>query len=192
MNPKVDNFFSKDRPWKAELSKLRKIAQSCSLTEELKWGKPCYCFGESNIVILAPFKAYCALLFFKGALLSDPHGILVQPGEHTQAARQIRFTSARQIKEMESIIRAYMLEAIGLEKAGVKAPVQKNRELPLPEELLQKFKTIPGLKSAFFALTPGRQRAYHIFFTAAKQAKTREARIVKFVPKILAGKGMND
>lgn len=192
MNPKVDNFFKKDRPWRDELHKLRKILCSCPVTEDLKWGKPCYAYNESNIAILIPFKASCALMFFKGTLLRDPHGLLVRPGENTQIRRQILFTSLRQIKEVEGILKAYILEAIELEKAGVKADVQKSTEQSLPEELLMKFKSIPGLKTAFNALTPGRQRAYNIFFSAAKQAKTREARIEKFVPKILAGKGMND
>lgn len=190
-HPKVDAFFSKASHWRDELEKLRAIALGCGLTEELKWGKPCYTFQESNIVILQGFKEYCALLFAKGALLTDPEGILEMPGENTQAARRIPFTTVRDILSLEPVLKSYILESIAAEKAGLKVVFKKTPE-PVPEELKHKFRDCPTFKTAFHALTPGRQRAYILHFSAAKQPKTREARIEKHLPQIMAGKGLND
>jgi uncharacterized protein YdeI (YjbR/CyaY-like superfamily) len=191
-NPKVDAFFSRAKKWQEELQKLRMILLDCQLTEELKWGKPCYTFQESNIVIILPLKAYCALLLCKGVLLKDAHGILITPGQNTQAARQIRFANVREIIEMEPILKAYLQEAIAAEKAGLKVDYKKNTELIFPEELQNKLEESPALKAAFTALTPGRQRAYNIHFSAPKQSKTRESRIEKCREQILNGKGLND
>jgi len=192
MNPKVDLFLSKAKRWQQEMKKLRTIILDCELTEELKWGKPCYTFQNSNIVIVQGFKEYCALLFVKGALLSDSNGILITQTEHTQAARQIRFTNVREIAEMEPILKAYIQEAIEVEKAGLKVDFKKTTEFAIPEELQNKLDEIPALKTAFYALTPGRQRAYILHFSAPKQSKTREARVEKCMQQILNGKGLND
>ena len=190
-NPRVDAYLSNAEQWREEMVKLRTILLDCGLTEELKWGKPCYTFQKSNILIIQGFKEYCALMFCKGALLKDASGILIKPGENTQAARQIRFTNVREIIEMETILKAYINEAIAAEKAGLKVNCKKNPE-PIPEELQNKLDEIPALKTAFKALTPGRQRAYILYFSAAKQSKTRESRIEKCMQQILNGKGLND
>ena len=191
-NPKVDFYFRKAKKWQAELEKLRTIVLDCQMTEELKWGVPCYLFQKSNIVLIHVFKEYCALLFFKGALLNDASGILIQQTENVQAGRQIRFTSVGEIVEMENILKAYIHEAIEVEKAGVKVNFKKTTEFIIPEEFQNKLDTIPALKTAFGALTPGRQRAYILHFSAPKQSKTREARVEKCMEQILNGKGLND
>ena len=191
-NPKVDAYFSKAEKWQEELAKLRTLLLDCQLTEELKWGKPCYTFEENNVVLLLPLKPHCALLLCKGALLKDPHDILVKAGEQTQAARQIRLTSVREIAEKEAILKAYIREAIEVEKAGLEVTYKKITEFAIPEELQNRFDEIPPLKTAFQALTPGRQRAYLIHFSAPKQSKTREARIEKCRQQILNGKGLNE
>jgi uncharacterized protein YdeI (YjbR/CyaY-like superfamily) len=191
MNPKVDVYIREAQTWREETKKLRKIARGCGLTEELKWGKPCYSFQESNVVIIQGFKEYCALMFCKGALLKDPKGILKRIGEHTQAARQARFTNVREIAEAEPTLKAYIYEAVEAEKAGLKVILNKNL-IPIPKELQNKLGDIPALKTAFYALTPGRQRGYIYYFSAAKQSKTRESRIEKCRRKILEGKGMLD
>jgi uncharacterized protein YdeI (YjbR/CyaY-like superfamily) len=192
MNPKVDVYFSKAKKWQEELEKLRMIILGCQLTEELKWGKPGYTFQKSNIVIIIPLKEYCALMFCKGALLNDANGILMKPGENTQAGRWIKFSSVREIVEMETILKAYIHEAIEVEKTGLKVNFKKNTELIFPEEFQNKLDGNPALKTAFDALTPGRQRAYNLYFSAAKQSKTRELRVEKCVQKILNGKGLDD
>ena len=191
-NPKVDFFFRKAEKWQAEFEKLRTIVLDCGLTEELKWGVPCYTFEGSNIVLIHGFKEYCALLFHKGALLKDPIGILIQQTENVQAARQIRFTTVEEIVEMEHILKAYIQEAIEVEKAGLKVDFKNTTEFNMPEEFQKKLDENPALKTAFEALTPGRQRAYLLYFSAPKQSKTREARIEKYVQHILDGKGLND
>jgi uncharacterized protein YdeI (YjbR/CyaY-like superfamily) len=191
-NPKVDFYFRNSQKWQAELTRLRQIVLACPLTEELKWGVPCYTVENSNILLMHEFKEYCALLFVKGALLKDASGILVQQTENVQAARQIRFTNVQEIDAQESIITAYIHEAIAVEKAGLKVPYKKATEFSIPEEFLKKLEEDPALETAFYALTPGRQRAYLLFFAAPKQAKTREARVDKCVPQILNGKGLND
>ena len=192
MNPKVDFFFSKAEKWQEELEKLRTIILDCQLTEELKWGKPCYTFQKSNIVIIQGFKEYCALLFVKGALLKDAKGLLITQTEHTQAARQIRFTNVREIVEMEPILKAYIEEAIEVEKAGLKVDFKRTSEFTIPEEFQNRLDEIPALKTAFEALTPGRQRAYILYFSQAKQSKTRESRVEKYMQQILDGKGLHD
>ena len=189
MNPKVDGFLTKAKKWQEEMTKLRRISLDSGLTEELKWGKPCYTFQTSNIVIIQGFKEFCALLFCKGALLKDPNGILKRFG--WQAARRIPFTNVREIVEMEPILKAYIREAIEAEKAGLKVNYKKNRE-PIPEELQNKLDETPALKTAFDALTPGRQRGYILYFSGAKQSKTRASRVKKCMPQILKGKGLND
>jgi uncharacterized protein YdeI (YjbR/CyaY-like superfamily) len=191
MNHKVDAFLKKAKKWQEELAKLRAIILAAPLTEELKWGKPCYTFQGSNIVILQGFKEFCALLFAKGALLKDPQGLLEKPGENTQAARRIPFTNVREIVKLEPILKAYLLEAIAAEEAGLEVIFKKSPE-PIPEELQKKLNETPALKIAFAALTPGRQRAYILHFSAPKQSKTREARIEKWMPQILDGKGFNE
>mgnify|MGYP001109184311 FL=1 len=191
-NPKVDEFLSKAKKWKEEFEKLRTIILDCELTEDFKWMHPCYTYHNKNIVLIHGFKEYCALLFHKGALLQDAHGILIQQTENVQAARQIRFTNVQEINELENILKAYIHEAIEVEKAGLKVEVNKNIELNIPEELQNKFDEIPALKTAFEALTPGRQRAYTLYFSQAKQSKTRESRVEKYVQKILDGKGLKD
>ena len=191
MNPKVDGYLRKAKKWQKEMEKLRMIILDCKLTEELKWGKPCYTFQNSNVVILQGFKEFCALLFAKGALLKDPNGILEKPGESSQAARRIPFTDVQEIVEMKPLLKAYIHEAIEAEKAGLKVTFKKNPE-PVPEELQNKLEEIPALKTAFYALTPGRQRGYILYFSGAKQSKTREARVEKCMPQILKGKGLDD
>jgi uncharacterized protein YdeI (YjbR/CyaY-like superfamily) len=191
MNPKVDRYLSRAEKWQKEFEKLRRIILPCGLTEELKWGKPCYTFQESNILIIQGFKEYCALMFCKGALLKDPNGILIQQTKSVQAARQIRFTSVREIAEMEPILKAYIHEAMEAEKAGLKVEFKKNPE-PIPEEFQNKLDEIPALKTAFAALTPGRQRGYILYFSAAKQSKTRQSRVEKCMRQILNGKGLDD
>jgi uncharacterized protein YdeI (YjbR/CyaY-like superfamily) len=192
MNPKVDAYLSKAKKWQEEMDKLRMILLDCRLTEELKWGKPCYTFQKSNIVLIVGFKEYCALIFCKGALLNDTNGILIKPGENTQAGRQIRFTNLRKIIEMETILKAYIHQAVEAEKAGLEVNYKKNTELIFPEEFQNKLSEIPALKTAFDALTPGRQRGYILYFSAPKQSKTRASRIVKCLQQILNGKGLND
>jgi uncharacterized protein YdeI (YjbR/CyaY-like superfamily) len=194
MNLKVDFYFSNAQKWQKELAKLRMIILDCQLTEELKWGVPCYTFQKSNIVLIHVFKEYCALLFFKGALLIDANGILIKQTENTQAGRQIRFTNVKEIVKMESILKAYICEAIEVEKAGLKVNFIKNAELVFPEEFQNKLSAEggPALKTAFDALTPGRQRAYILYFSAPKQSKTRESRVEKCMLQILNGKGLND
>lgn len=191
-NPKVDEFLSKAKKWKAEYEKLRGIVLDCELTEDFKWMHPCYTFEKKNIVLIHGFKEYCALLFQKGALLKDPNGILIQQTENVQSARQIRFTNVDEIMEMESILKAYIQEAIEVEKSGLEVEFKKHEEYIVPEEFQNKLDEIPALKTAFEALTPGRQRAYILHFSAPKQAKTRESRVEKCIPQILVGKGLND
>jgi uncharacterized protein YdeI (YjbR/CyaY-like superfamily) len=191
-NPKVDAFLSRAENWQKEFKKLRMIILDCGLTEELRWGKPCYTLQQSNIVLIHGFKEYCALLFMKGALLKDAHGILIQQTENVQAARQIRFTNVREIVEMEPILKAYIHEAIEVEKAGLEVNYKRTSEFKMPEEFKTKLDEMPALKTAFHALTPGRQRGYLLYFSAAKQSKTRESRVEKCMPQILKGKGLDD
>ena len=192
MNPKVDEFLRKAKKWRSEYEKLRNICLDCGLTEELKWGKPCYTYQESNIILIHGFKDYCALLFFKGGLLKDPKGILIQQTENVQVARQIRFTNVREMVEGESVLKAYIKEAIAVERAGLEVRYKKTSEFVIPEEFQNRLNESPALKKAFDALTPGRQRRYILYFSAAKQSTTREARIEKCMPQILNGKGLND
>jgi uncharacterized protein YdeI (YjbR/CyaY-like superfamily) len=192
MNPKVDFFFEKAKKWQQEFEKLRDIILDCGLTEELKWGQPCYTLQKSNIVLMHGFNDYCALLFMKGALLSDPDKILIQQTENVQSARQIRFTDARQIKTLEPVIKAYVYEAIEVEKAGLKVKLKKPEDFPVPEEFQQKLNKMPALKKAFYGLTPGRQKGYLFYFGSAKQSTTRKARVEKYLKQILSGKGMED
>lgn len=192
MNTSVAEFFSKAQQWQEEVQKLRMIVLDCQLDEVLKWGKPTYMFQGKNIVLIHGFKEYCALLFMKGVLLKDPDNILVQQTENVQAARQIRFTNLHEIVEMEPMLKAYISEAVDIEKAGLKVDFTKNTELLYPEEFQRKLEENPDLKAAFEALTPGRQRAYNLYFSAPKQSKTRVSRIEKYEPHILAGKGLND
>jgi len=189
MNPKVDGFLTKAKKWQEEMKQLRRITLGCGLTEELKWGKPCYTFQTSNIVIIQGFKEFCALMFCKGALLKDTNGILKKFG--WQAARRIPFSNVREIVEMEPILKAHIHEAIEAEKAGLKVRLKKKPE-PIPEELQDKLNEIPALKTAFDGLTPGRQRGYILYFSGAKQSKTRASRVKKCMPQILKGKGLND
>jgi uncharacterized protein YdeI (YjbR/CyaY-like superfamily) len=190
-NPKVDAYFQRGTKWHDELQHLRRISLDCGLTEELKWRSPCYTFGDRNVVIAQEFKEYCALMFFKGALLRDPKGILVPPGT-SQAARQIRFTGVDGILELEPDVRAYIQEAIGVEQVGSTVALKKTSEYEIPEEFQRRLDAVPALREAFDALTPGRQRAYLLHFAAPKQAKTRESRIERCVPRILEGKGLTD
>lgn len=192
MNPKVDFYFSKAKKWQKELEQLRMIVLDCGLNEELKWGVPCYTFQKRNIVLIHVFKEYCALLFFKGTLLDDAKGILIQQTENVQVARQIRFTRVQEIGKMQRTLKAYIYEAIEIEKAGVKVPLKKTADFAVPEEFQKKLNTISALKTAFKALTPGRQRAYLLHFSAPKQSKTRASRVEKYIPQILDGKGLND
>ena len=192
MNPNVDWYFTKAEKWQEEIRKLRMVVLDCGLTEELKWGVPCYTFQKSNIVLIHVFKEYCALLFFKGALLNDAKGILVQQTENVQAARQVRFTNAKEIDKMEKILKAYIYEAIEVERAGLKVKLKKTSEFKVPEEFQKKLDKNSSLKKAFDALTPGRQRAYIFYFSQAKQSKTREARVEKYIKQILNGKGLDD
>src|SRR5882757_4998432 len=187
MNPAVDFYFSKTKSWHKETRKLRAVILDCGLTEELKWGCPCYTFQKSNIVLIHVFKEYCALLFFKGALLTDINGILIQQTENVQAARQIRFTNIQEIVEMEAVLKAYIFEAIEVEKSGLKPDLKKTAGFTIPGEFQNKLDMIPALKAAFEALTQGRQRAYLLHFSAPKQSKTREARVEKYMSQILSG-----
>ncbi|MHA3772344.1 YdeI/OmpD-associated family protein [Verrucomicrobiota bacterium sgz303538] len=191
MNPKVDQFFTSAKKWREEMERLRRIALNAGLAEELKWGKPCYTYNDGNVAIIQGFKEQCALMFFKGALLKDPDGLLEAPGEHSNVARRMVFSSVGGVAEMEARLRAFIAQAIEIEKAGLKVEVQKKPE-PLPEELEVMFEEVSGLKKAFGALTPGRQRAYVLHFSGAKQSTTRRSRIEKCVPGILDGKGLND
>ena len=191
-NSKADVFFTKATKWKEEFRKLRTIILSCGLTEELKWGKPCYTFQQSNVVLIHGFKDYCAFLFMKGALLKDAKRILIQQTENVQAARQIRFTNVQQIVKMEGILKAYVKEAIEIEKAGLEVNYKEISEFKVPEEFQNKLNAIPALRTAFDALTPGRQRGYLLYFSGAKQSKTRESRVEKCMPQILEGKGLDD
>ena len=192
LNPKVDFYFIKAKKWQEELEKLRTIALDCDLSEELKWGVPCYTFQKSNIVLIHAFKDYCAFLFFKGALLKDPKKVMIQQTEHVQAARQTRFSSVKDIVKLEPTLKAYIYEAVEVEKAGLKVDFKKTTEFSGPEEFHTRLKKLPALKTAFYALTPGRQRGYLLYFSSAKQSKTREARIEKYIPQILIGKGLDD
>ena len=191
-NPKVDAFLRKAEKWREEFEKLRTIILGCRLNEELKWGVPCYTYGKRNVVLMQGFKEYCAILFVKGALLKDPKGVLIAQTENTQAGRQIRFTDVREIVRLETVLKAYIQEAIEAEKAGLKVNFKKTAQFVIPEEFRNKLDEAPALKTAFHALTPGRQRAYILYFTAAKQSKTRESRIEKSMRRILDGKGLND
>src|SRR5258705_1466899 len=192
MNPKVDWFFDKGTKWQKEYEKLRTILLDCGLTEELKWGVPCYTFESRSIVLMHGFKEYCALLFFKGALLNDAHDILIQQTKNVQAARQVRFTSIQEIVKMERILKTYIYEAIEVERAGLKVKLKKTADFKIPGEFQKKLDKSAALKKAFNALTPGRQRAYIFYFSQARQSKTRESRIEKYVKQILNGKGLDD
>lgn len=192
MNTKVDLFLSKAQNWQEELELLRKIILDCGLTEDFKWGVPCYTFQKSNVVLIHGFKEYCAILYVKGALLHDTEGILIQQTEHTQAARQIRFANVKEIVELEANIKAYIYEAIEVEKIGLKVDFKKDTELIFTEEFQRKLDKNTALKMAFEALTPGRQKAYNIYFSEAKQSKTRESRVENYTQRILNGKGLND
>jgi uncharacterized protein YdeI (YjbR/CyaY-like superfamily) len=192
MNPKVDFYFDKNEKWQKELEKMRTIPLDCGLEEKLKWGCPCYTHNENNIVLIHVFKDYCAFLFFKGALLNDPNGILVQQTKNVQSARQIRFTNVKEIVKLEKTIKAYIYEAIEVEKAGLQVKMKKTKEFDMPEEFEKKLDKSAALKKAFYALTPGRQRGYLLYFSSAKQAKTREQRVEKYLKYILAGKGLED
>ena len=191
-NPKVDFFFNKAGKWQEEVEKLRTIILACGLEEELKWGCPCYTLDKRNIVLIHDFKEYCALLFFKGVLLSDPHNMLIQQTENVQSPRQMRFTNLREIIDLEPIIKATIHEAIDLEKSGLKVEMKKPDEFKVADEFKVKLDSIPALKAAFEALTPGRQRGYYLYFSAPKQSKTREARVEKCMPQIMNGKGLDD
>ena len=192
LNPTVDVYLRNAKQWQQEVQKLRVILLDCQLTEEFKWGKPCYTFQEGNIVAILLLKAHCALLFFKGGLLKDPHGLLIRPTENTEAGRQMRFSSAREIAKMAPIVKAYIQEAIEVEKAGLKVEAKKPAELLIPEEFQNKLDAMPALKAAFEALTPGRQRGYVFYFSGAKQSKTRVSRVEKCLQQILKGKGLDD
>ena len=192
MNPKVDWFFDKASNWQEEYKKLRAVCLDCGLTEELKWGCPCYTFEKKNIVLIHGFKEYCALLLFKGALVKDPKGILIQQTENVQSARQIRFTNVKEIVKLKSTLRKYLFNAVEVEEAGLKVEYKKTSDFSIPAEFQNRLDKKPALKKAFGALTPGRQRAYIFYFSSAKQSKTREARIDKYMQHILDGKGLDD
>ena len=192
MNPKVDWYFIKNKRWQEEIETLRTIVLDCGLTEELKWGCPCYTFNKSNIVLIHVFKEYCAFLFFKGALLKDAKNILIRQTKNVQAARQVRFTNVREIVKMKATLKAYIKEAIKVEKAGLKVPLKKTAEFTMPEEFKNVLDETYALKKAFYTLTPGRQRAYLLYFSAPKQSKTRESRVEKYMQQILNGKGIDD
>ncbi|KIQ14607.1 hypothetical protein RT99_22475 [Flavobacterium sp. MEB061] len=192
MNPKVDFYFDQEKKWQKEQEQLREIVLECGLAEELKWGVPCYMHQKSNIVLIHSFKEYCALLFFKGALLKDTDDILIQQSANVQAARQIRFTNLQEIIDLKSVLKTYIFEAVEIEKAGLKVNLKKTAEFPVSDEFQQKLDENPDLKKAFEALTPGRQRAYLLHFSQPKQAKTRESRVEKYIPAIFEGKGLND
>jgi len=191
-NPKVDAFISNAKQWQEELKRLRAILLDSELTEEFKWSQPCYTFQGKNVIVLNGMKESCAFAFFKGALLKDVHGVLTRPGQHSQSTRWIKFTSVREIAEMKSVLKAYIREAVEIEKAGLKVKLKKTSDLKFPEELQIMLNEFPDFKTAFEALTPGRQRAYIYHFSAPKQSKTREARVLKFMPLILKGKGLLD
>jgi Uncharacterized protein conserved in bacteria len=192
MNPKVDFYFNKATKWQEEIGKLRKIVLDCGLNEELKWGCPCYTFQKTNIVLIHVFKEYCALLFFKGALLKDANGILIQQTKNVQSARQIRLTNSREIVKLKAVLKAYIYEAIEVEKAGLKVELKKTKDFTIPEEFKNKLDKSAALKTAFNALTPGRQRAYIFYFSQAKLPKTRVSRVETAIPQILRGKGLED
>jgi uncharacterized protein YdeI (YjbR/CyaY-like superfamily) len=192
MNPKVDFFFAKGGKWQEAYEQLRTIVLDCGLTEELKWGCPCYTLEKKNIVLIHGFKEYCALLFMKGVLLKDPKGILIQQTENVQAARQIRFTNVKDIVKMKATLKTYIKDAIQVEKSGAKVELKKTKEFNMPDEFQSKLKAMPALKKAFSALTPGRQRGYLLYFSSARLSATREARIKKYTPHILGGKGLED
>lgn len=192
MNPKVDFYFEKPSQWQEEYRQLRKILLDCALTEELKWGVPCYTYNNKNVVLIHGFKDYCAILFHKGALLHDANGILIQQTENVQSARQVRFTSTSEIEKLTHIIKAYVCEAIEVEKAGLKVELKKTTEYAIPEEFQLYLNNDAALNNAFQGLTPGRQRAYLFYFSQPKQSKTRQARVEKYCPKILEGKGIDD
>lgn len=192
MNPKVDEFLNKATKWKEEFEQLRLIVLDCDLKEEYKWMHPCYTYQKKNVVLIHGFKEYCALLFHKGALLKDPEGILIRQTKNVQAARQIRFTNVREITEQEAIIKAYVEEAIEVEKAGLKVKKKKTSDFEIPEEFQSKLDEDPALKEAFYGLTPGRQRGYLFYFAQAKRSQTRQRRVEKYIPQILDGKGLND
>ena len=192
MNPKVNFYFDKDKKWAKEITLMRNIALECGLEEELKWGTPCYTLNNSNIVLIHVFKDYCAYLFFKGALLKDPKKILVQQTENVQATRQIRFTTLAEITKQKSLLKSYIFDAVEVEKAGLKVVLKKVEEYKVAEEFQVKLDKMPALKKSFEKLTPGRRRAYLLFFAAPKQSKTREARVEKCIPMIMDGKGLND
>ncbi len=192
MSPKVDAFLAREKKWQEEFKKLRQIILDCHLTEDLKWGQPCYALDGSNIVLMHGFKEYCALLFMKGALLKDAKGVLIQQTENVQSARQIRFTNVQEISKMEKTLKSYILEAIEVEKAGLKIELKKTADYTMPKEFQGKLDALPALKTAFDALTPGRQRAYLFYFSQPKQSKTRESRVEKYIPNILDGMGLDD
>jgi Uncharacterized protein conserved in bacteria len=192
MNPKVDFYFKKANKWQQELNKLRHIILDCHLTEELKWGVPCYTYNDSNVILIHDFKDYCAVLFPKGALLKDPKKILIQQTKNVQAVRQVRFTSMADVEKLETVLKDYVYKAVEIEEAGLKVELKKTEDYEVPEELQQALAKNKKLKTAFEALTPGRQRAYIFNISSAKQAKTREARVEKYTPQILAGKGLDD
>jgi uncharacterized protein YdeI (YjbR/CyaY-like superfamily) len=192
VNPKVDAYLSRIEQWEDESRELRRIILDCELTEDLKWRQPCYTFQKSNVVIIQGFKDYCAIMFFKGALLNDTDGILVKPGKNTQAGRQIRFTNVREILEMEATLKAYINAAIEFERAGLEVKLKKTSDFEIPKEFQVKLDEMPALETAFQELTPGRQRGYLHYFSAAKRSKTRESRVQKCIPRILDGKGLND
>jgi uncharacterized protein YdeI (YjbR/CyaY-like superfamily) len=191
-NPKVDFYFVKAKKWQEEIAHLRTLALDANLTEELKWGVPCYTYENNNIVLIHMFKDYCAFLFFKGVLLKDPQGILIQQTKNVQVGRQIRFTSVREIVKLKPVLKAYIQEAIAVEKAGTKAPMKETSDFDVPEEFQNKLDEMPALKKAFKALTPGRQRGYIFYFSQAKLSKTRTERVEKYTPLILQGKGIDD
>jgi uncharacterized protein YdeI (YjbR/CyaY-like superfamily) len=191
-NPKVDKFLREADAWREEFTKLRSIILDCGLSEELKWGKPCYSLQGANVVLIHGFKEYCAILFMKGALLKDKQGILIQQTENVQSARQVRFAHVREIVKLAPILKAYVKEAIAVENAGLKIDYKKTEDFPMPDEFQKKLREMPALKTAFEALTPGRQRGYLLYFAAAKQSQTRESRIEKCIDPILDGKGLND
>lgn len=192
MNPKVEQFLSKAKKWQDEMTLLREIILECNLTEDFKWMHPCYTLDNANIVLIHGFKDYCSLLFFKGVLMKDEKGILIQQTENVQDRRQIRFKNVEEIEKLESIIKDYINEATAIEKAGLKVVMKTTAEFNVPQEFKIVLDDMPELNKAFYALTPGRQKAYLLYFSSAKQAKTREARIEKYMDKILDGKGLDD
>jgi len=192
MNPKTDFFFDKDSKWQKEYRKLRAIILDCGLVEELKWGCPCYTFENANIILIHGFKEYCAVLFFKGALLNDPEGILIQQTKNVQSARQVRFTNVKEVAKLERVLKTYVYEAIEVERAGLHVKLKKTKDFKIPEEFQTKLNKMPSLKKAFDELTPGRQRAYIFHFSQPKLSTTRTARVEKYVKQILNGKGLDD